>query len=784
MLVNRTACRRADGFYVYGGCMKRIFAIILSLLTLTALVACSGGGDSKEYRVMVVESEGITVTSQNPITVKEGRSAVFDVEVGSNYVVDSVSAGSYDRDRGKLTVENVSADMRIEFTLREVDYDVTAEYTFMFIGGALDECSVPPIQQVRAGTKITVRANDEDRIFRGWTLGMNIADGAEEVISPHREYSFFLTPEMADADGYVMLFANYSDTVEFKYHLNGGTLNQSSVNYIGNQYYSTEKSGDTVTVSYRAAYSSVASCASLFWDDGTFSRDGYILKEYNTKPDGTGDGYSLGSKFYIEKEGDVPTLYCIWARASDSSLFETRAFEYAMPQNTNAAKAPHWVKSGVMITKYNGNEETVVIPEKIGGKYVTGIAAGAFVDRDVKTLVMGRRILKIEDGALVGCDKLETVYYPDGIYAISDAWLDGESYTSLKNLYVNATIAPRNMGVTAGGFAYKLMKLLETKDEDRIIIVAGSSTYQGLGTTYLEALLDGRTVVNFATTRTANGIFYLEALGAYTHEGDIVLVAPENSIYMMGENRLYYNTLLQLEGMYNLFRNVDISNYENVFGGFAEFNSGMRYRQSPKCYEDIAVCADMNNQGDCLREDREGYRSELTKAYTDTYVVTFTNMVKSWMEVSYDDENFADFTAAEFADLMNMAFDKIGATGAQTYFTFAPVDENALLAEAKSLAWLAAYEELVRETYTSLDGILGHASDYVFHREYMYDNAFHVNDYGRTLRTYQMYLDLAELLGISEVKGILDVGTDFDGCMFESNPDGTPKYPRGELVGE
>jgi hypothetical protein len=43
-----------------------------------------------------------------------------------------------------------------------------------------------------------------------------------------------------------------------------------------------------------------------------------------------------------------------------------------------------------------------------------------------------------------------------------------------------------------------------------------------------------------------------------------------------------------------------------------------------------------------------------------------------------------------------------------------------------------------------------------------------------------MYRDLATLLGKSYVKGILAVGTDFEGCLFESTTDGKPLYGTGE----
>lgn len=764
--------------------MKKI-SFVLGMLLCLIFVSCTPGEqppENTDKKVMVTETEGLTVESQNPVTVKSGADAVFNITIANDYIVRSVSAGTYDRAKGKLTIKDVKTDLRVQFELEKVDYDTTQKYKFYFITeGADDESSVAPIKEYYAGTEITVRANDDTRMFLGWSFGMQMTYGAEPA-STSREYTFRLTPDIADAAGDVMLYANYSDTVEYSYNLNGAEVNTQSPNFSGGEYYSTSLDSDILTVSLKSSYFEKASAASLFYDDGIFSKEGYILKEYNTEPDGSGESFSLGSKFHIDRLGTAPTLYCIWESETPSADFEVRDFEYSMPSGTSLTKAPHWEKYGVMITNYLGNDTTVVIPEKIGGKYVTAIAEGAFRNKDIETLVMGRRILKIEDGAFVGCRGLTTVYYPDGIYSISDAWLDAASYTSLKNLYVNATIAPRFTATTEGGFAYKLMKLLRTEEENRIIVIAGSSSYQGLATKYLEALIGSYSVINFGTTRTTNGLLYLEAISAYAHDGDLVLVSPENSIYMMGENTLYYKTLRDIEGMYNLFRNIDISNYDNVFGAFADFNQNYRYGRNGSRYEQIVEVSDMNTDGDCIKADREFYRSESTKSYTDSYTVTMNDMVKSALESDWrdpNDNNWCSFTASEYSEAMNAAFDKIKSSGAGVYFAFAPTDEHSLSQSAKSETWLLAYDRLILDTYTSLDGIVGSSLNYVFNHEYFYDCAFHPNDYGRVYRTYRLYLDLAEILGIENTLGILDVGTSYEGCLFEPDSTGEPKFGLG-----
>ena len=121
---------------------------------------------------------------------------------------------------------------------------------------------------------------------------------------------------------------------------------------------------------------------------------------------------------------------------------------------------------------------------------------------------------------------------------------------------------------------------------------------------------------------------------------------------------------------------------------------------------------------------------------------------------------------------MNRAIALAKSGGAKVYFAFCPSDANALVDGADTYAALRAYDELIMSTY-DFDGLVGMAENYVFDHSYFYDCAFHLNDTGRTYRTYRMYLDLAAILGIDNVKGYKSVGTDFDGCTFEDT-DGTP----------
>lgn len=776
--------------------MKYFKAILVMLMFILALTSCSliggssdGGADVDEnegkIKVLLTFDEHITVKSENPVYIDEGEDASFEIAFENHYALDELSHGAYKR--GVITVPDIKRDTVVKVSSIYLSYDTTTEYYFKLCGETGDTATVKNGERVTGGTKVTVNANQNFKIFLGWSIGGYTTDKSK-MISEKRSFTFRVKPNMEDGNGIVKIYANYAEAGAYFYDLNGGTLNTGTALTAENKYYKTSASGERLKVTLAGEYLDVVETASLFYDDGSFSREGYVLTEYNTKPDGTGTAYSLGSKFYIDPaSSDVPVLYCIWKKASDASQFTYTEFNYPYP--VRAERIPHWHENGVMITSYSGDDTTVVIPEKIEGKFVTGIAQNAFVNKAMETLVLPKSIQRVEEGAFVGCSSLTTVYYPDSIYDIKNESFDSASYTSLKNLYVNATMAPRNTDTNGGAYAVKLSRILASQDRNRVIFIAGSSTYQGLSSEYMEALLEGKyRVVNFGTTRTTNGMIYLEAMKHLAHEGDIIVYAPENSTYMMGENELYWKTLNDIEGMYNIYRLIDISNYTNVFSAFADYNQTKRYGKNPMRYEQIydviVEKKSVNKYGEYQKDDRKG----LVDSYFDGYFITLNNRYKSKFEGAWDDaesqianKDYKDpnnitwesIDSPRLRDAMNKAITAAKSSGAKVYFGFCPVDADKLVDEAKNTAWLDAYDKLIIDTF-EFDGLLGSCKNYIFAHEYFYDNAFHPNDVGRTFRSYQAYLDICKITGDSP-RGFRTYGTSFEGCIFEEGSNGIPK---------
>ena len=783
--------------------MKNVFIKFLLLLLLSTccifLLAGCTQEEVKEYNVAVGLPEGVTVKGDNPVSVKHGESAVFLIVIPEGYVFKSCDGAIFDQDTGVLTVENVTSRMYLDFKIEKFSYNTNEKFAYQFNGSSNKDSSSVPNGRIASGTLITLKAMDTTRAFVGWTIGKTYANGGT-VYSTDREISIRLSPETV-VDDALIIYSNYVEADTIIYHANGGQINTSTDNMLHSVFYKSVKNGDSVELTYGADYLSFMECASSFYDDGTFSREGYVLIEYNTSPDGSGESYSLGSKVpMLNSKLERTELYCIWAKDSAHTDFTYQNVRIPYPFKKSET-APHWVEDGIIITSYSGNDSVVVIPESIDGKTVIAIGEGAFVDRSMNTLVLNRRILKVADGAFKGCTRLESIYFPDSIYEMNNEALDEGSYTNFKHLYVNATLAPRYVGCDTGALSVKLSRLLASRGENRIILIAGSSAYQGFGTEYMEALLEGEyRVINFGTTRTTHGIMYLEAMQALAHAGDVIIYAPENSSYMFGETELYWKTLRDLENMNNIYRYIDFSNYTNVFASFTDFNKSYRYNESsgssvPRRYEDVCVNGSVgdttgqfknpttNKYGDYLYSQRVGVSSK----YNDAYFITMNERIKSKFEGAWNDtqnqhankdytdpnnKTWCSFTDPYYADQMNRAIALAKKSGAKVYFGFCPSDANAIVEGKDTVAALASYDKLITDTY-EFDGLIGTCANYVFDHTYFYDCAFHLNDTGRTYRTYRMYLDLASVLGILDLNTYTSVGTDFDGCTFE-NTDGVP----------
>ena len=331
----------------------------------------SDSGVPKEVTVRVIlKGEGVSAEN-NIFTVTEGDTLEIPLTFSEGYTFKSASvAGEYDYERGVYVISEITLSVsRIEIEAKEIDrYDFSAH---------LAEGDTVNVENgnYAEGVTVKVESKNTEATFIGWTFGRSFADGGA-IVSGSKTFYFKIGGEYSIDAQTISIFANYTTGNVYYYDLNGGEVNLSSTNMTNTTYYTATVIEDTVQVVLGAKYYEVVGTASTFYDDATFTREGYVLVEYNTRPDGTGEGYNMGAKFEISSVDGTPTLYCIWQKEADQQSFTFR--EVSNNRLGTALTTPYWQTSGVQITEYVGNEKIVAIPNKIGDKYVISIDSGAF----------------------------------------------------------------------------------------------------------------------------------------------------------------------------------------------------------------------------------------------------------------------------------------------------------------------------------------------------------------------------------------------------------------------
>ena len=91
--------------------------------------------------------------------------------------------------------------------------------------------------------------------------------------------------------------------------------------------------------------------------------------------------------------------------------------------------------SSIVITRYNGTEANVIIPEKINGKKVTSLGDGVFVDcENIKSIKIPNSVTSIGKFTFARCYNLESVEIPNSVTSIKNNTF--EHCESLKNIKI------------------------------------------------------------------------------------------------------------------------------------------------------------------------------------------------------------------------------------------------------------------------------------------------------------------------------------------------------------
>ena len=483
------------------------------------------------------------------------------------------------------------------------------------------------------------------------------------------------------------IWANYSAIIN--YNPNGGTV---------------ANGGET----YQQKFSMVMyKCPSTLPEQDYFKRDGYTLVEYNTKADGSGISVSPGSKIAMESLENA-TLYCIWEKQNDGADFETS-------------------DSGgtLTITKYNGSAENVVIPEKINGRKVVGVAEGAFSGTDITRVVLSKNIKTVEDGAFANCKKLESIIIFDSLLTVSDDSFEG---SPIKNLQVNAALNLYD-NWTVGYSAPKMDRLIWAKANGKkvIAIYGGSGSLFGWDCEAIEDAFGGEyVVINLGTNANATAAMFFDAFEDMLTKDDILLWAPEPGewtfgITAMGSSWSGNPKSWEINAShYDIFRNMDISEYTKVFDAYAQFAKS--HLAAQKSYEAFATSA--SPHGDALdNQTSNGGGYSYSKEYERR------------------ESLFKDDTLDYMAELIAA----LDAKGVKVFHTYAAMDINGK--ESINYDYITGtFEKVFEGKFKGIKMITDINDAFVLSTQ-MKDSAWHLTREGAEARTAVVIEDLKAALG-------------------------------------
>lgn len=541
--------------------------------------------------------------------------------------------------------------------------------------GTARQTAGPAVSGTPVSVTVTASAAKGYR-FVGWSLGGYSLD-AENIVSTSAAYSF--TMEKAQT-----LYANFRPETDYRivYHTGAGSVRGTGAK----------------TYTVNAPFLSLYACQQTLYNDGTFVRDGYLPIGYSTVPAELWDypsvndipGFSnMGGICEVPADGALD-LYVVWVRCTEESLFTVNA-------------------SGV-ITAYRGKDTNLAIPASVNGIAVTGIAEGVFRGMKIQRLVLPPSLRSVADNAFANCTALWEVSFFDGIQTVSDAGFSGCS--AIRLIALHSQQLPRYSG-TEAGFCIKYERI-RRQEGKRIIVLSGSSSLNGLDSKRMQAAFPGYYVVNYGTNMENSSSFFLEAMSHYIHEGDIVIHAPEMGGNSGGGTQFTFKIFRANEWCYDIFRDVDMRNYQNFWNAYASFRENTR-TATAKQYQNPRVGLDEHG--------------DLT-----------STRVKSQKTFGNGKATLSDPNTVNAANL-NRVNKLITAKGGTLLMSFCTRDRNSFAAKWLNEEAYASYTEKCR---AKLDyPVISSVGTYIMDDKYFYDSEWHCTSEGAHIRTDNLIFDLS-----------------------------------------
>ena len=276
-----------------------------------------------------------------------------------------------------------------------------------------------------------------------------------------------------------------------------------------------------------------------------------------------------------------------------------------------------------------------------------------------------------------------------------------------------------------GELKSKYERLKETSGK-RIVLVGGSGVAFDCDSALMDDFFPSYEIVNFGMYAGLGTKAVMDLSENYIHEGDIVILSPEQSRQTLSN---YFNGEYMwqaADGAFGMLRDLKSENFEAMLGNFPRFaleklNYVMK-GQKPQT-DSIYQKKSFNTYGDIeLDTCRENI---LPNGYDVNQKVRFTENV----------------VQPEFMDYMNDWAKRLEKKGAVVWYRYCPVNKLSV----EDMDDLAAYDVFLRQKLEF--PVIGNPENSLMEAEWFFDTNFHLNQPGKEVNTVQLIRDMKAMLG-------------------------------------
>ena len=276
-----------------------------------------------------------------------------------------------------------------------------------------------------------------------------------------------------------------------------------------------------------------------------------------------------------------------------------------------------------------------------------------------------------------------------------------------------------------GELKSKYERLKETSGK-RIVLVGGSGVAFDCDSALMDDFFPSYEIVNFGMYAGLGTKAVMDLSENYIHEGDIVILSPEQSEQTFSDYFDGEYMWQAADGAFGMLRDLKSENFEAMLGNFPRFAlEKLNY-----------VMKGQKPQTDSI------YQKKSFNTYGDIELDTCReNILPNGYDVNQKVRFTEDVVQPEFMDYMNDWAKRLEKKGAVVWYRYCPVNKLSV----EDMDDLAAYDVFLRQ---KLDfPVIGNPENSLMEAEWFFDTKFHLNQPGKEVNTVQLIRDMKAMLG-------------------------------------